>query len=123
MGSISNHWVSVVYDVRVTHPTDNLQYVHKLISSINRDLLGVTLIRVHIEGTGTSINDDTGQILVTFVIDGIVRGIVLGTHGWSVLDSFIIVYLGPLVKRRCATLRKVLQGPLVHNVSIVGICD
>ena len=98
MGSTCDHWVRVKYNVRVTDPTNDLQYVHELISSIDRDLLGVTLVRIHVEGTGTGVNDDTGQILVTFVVDSIVRGIVLGTHGWSVLDSLIIGYQGSPVK-------------------------
>ena len=89
MGSISNHWVNVVYDVRVTHPTNNLQYVHELTNGVHRDLLGVTLTRVHVEGTGTGIDNDTGQILVTFVVNGVVGGVVL-VHGWSVLYSLII---------------------------------
>ena len=68
-----------MYNVRVTHPTNDLQYVHELVSSIDRDLLGVTLVRVHVEGTGTGIDDDTGQILVTFVVNGVVGGVVLGS--------------------------------------------
>ena len=123
MGSINNHWVSVVYDVRVTHPTDNLQYVHELVSGGHGNLLRVTFVRVHVKGTGTGINDDTSQIFITFVIDGVVRGVVLGTHGWSVLDSPIIGYLGSPVKGWCASSCKVLKGPLVHDISIIRICD
>ena len=61
-------------------------------AGIDRDLLGVTLsLGVHVEGTGTGIDDDTGQILVDLRCRRrIVGGIVLGTHEWSVLDSLII---------------------------------
>ena len=123
MGSINNHWVNVVYDVRVTHPTNDLQYVHELISSIDRDLLLVTLVRVHVEGTGTGVNDDTGQILIILIVKGVVRGVVLGTHGWSVLDSLIIGYQRSPVKRGCASSCKVLKGPLIHNVLEGRICN
>lgn len=111
-GSICNHWVGIVYNVRVTHPTNNLQYVHELTNSIHRNLLGITLVRVHVEGTGTSIDDDTGQILVTF-INGVVRVVVL-VHGWSVLYSLIIGYRRCPVKRGCDTCST------VHKVFKIG---
>mgnify|MGYP003152959332 CR=1 FL=1 len=123
MGSACDDWFRVVYDVRVTHPTNDLQYVHELISGVYRDLLGVTLVRVHVEGTGTGINDDTGQILVTFVVDGVVSGVVLGTHGWSVLDSLIIGYRSSPVKRGCASSLNVPKGTRIHNVLVRRICN
>ena len=116
MGSACDDWFRVVYDVRVTHPTNDLQYVHELVSGIDRDLFGVTLVRVHVEGTRTGVNDDTGQILIILIVKGVIRGVVLGTHGWSVLDSLIIGYQGSPVKRGCASSCKVLKGPLIHDV-------
>jgi hypothetical protein len=99
-GSSRNHWFRVVYDVRVTYTTDHLQDIHELIGGVYSNLSGITLVRIHVEGTGTGINNDTGQILVTFVVKGVVRGVVL-VHGWSVLYSLIIGYQESPVKRGC----------------------
>ena len=110
MVSTCGYWVRVEHNVRVTYTTNNLQYVHELISGVHSNFLCVTLVRVHIEGTGTCINDNTGQKLVVLIFKGVVRGVVLGTHGWSVLDSLIIGYLGHLVKRKCASPSTVMRS-------------
>lgn len=110
-GSTRNHWFRVVYDVRVTYTTDHLQDIHELIGGVYSNLSGITLVRIHVEGTGTGINNDTGQILVTFVVKGVVRGVVL-VHGWSVLYSLIIGYQESPVKRGCdssSTVHQVLE--------------
>ncbi len=109
MGSTRNHWIRVEHNLGVTYTTNDLQYVHELISGIHSNLPSVTLVGVHIEGTRTCVNNDTGQKLVVFIVKGIVRGVVLRTHGWSVLDSLIIEYLGFLVKRGVCQF---MQSPL-----------
>jgi hypothetical protein len=118
MGSTCNYWIRVKYNVRVTHTTNNVQDIHELVSSVHRDLLSVTLVRIHVEGTGTGIDDDTGQILITFVVKGVVRGVVLIlVHGWSVLNSLIIGHHRVPVKMGCAS------SSTVHQVLEVGVLN
>ncbi len=112
MGSLCNNWVGVGNDILLTYGPDDLQNVHELLGGVGINNLSLTLVRVHVESTGTGINYNTGQILVVVIVNSVVAAVVLGSHGGLSCTLLLYQTQGPGSRGRVPVLLP------VHDVTI-----